>query len=220
MLCAALIRFALLGFYLRHICTLFFKYFITIGLCTVNTGSAKLHELMMEHYANTKTALQQMLLRCRKVTLCLDGWSAKGLASSYLGVSACFFDSVAGKPAHATLNLHRLPHPHTGAAIAEVLDKCLQEWDITASKVQLIVTDNGANVVKAVKILQDREILKLQTKTLSDDESQTEDDENSDAAAAADSDDDNGEVENKETNEEDNDSDTEELIDLPDVVPY
>jgi hypothetical protein len=183
---------------------------------------------MMDQYAKAKTTLLLMLSRCRKVTICLDGWTAKGLASSYLGISACFFDSSSGKPAHATLNLYRLPHPHTGIAISEALENCLHEWEIPTCKVHLIVTDNGANIVKAIQILQEKESLRLkaETEVLDDADSQTGNSGFDIDLTDLDSDHehDNSQLEtgleNEETNEEDNDSDTEESIDLPDVVPY
>ena len=139
-------------------------------------------------------------------------------------LSACFFDSVSGKPAHATFNLYRMPHPHSGAAIAEVLESCLQEWEINPSKVQLIITDNSTIIVKAIKILHDKETLKLQTETVTDDDrlSQTED-EDSDGENG---DNDNSQMETEADDEENNEedvvsvSDTGESIDLPDAVPY
>jgi hypothetical protein len=73
------------------------------------------------------------------LTVCTDGWTAKGLASSYIGICACFFDPSTSKPKHATLNIYNLSHPHTEEAIAEVLNRSLVEWSITT---------DGANVVK------------------------------------------------------------------------
>jgi hypothetical protein len=68
-----------------------------------------------------------MLHECRRVTICLDGWTAKGMASSYLGISASFFDTKSATPKHVTLNIFNLPHPHTGEAILTVLTNCLEQ---------------------------------------------------------------------------------------------
>lgn len=106
-------------------------------------------------YGEMKAKLQDLLSSCRRLTICLDGWTAKGLSHSYLGISACFFDPVSYTPKHATIALLPLPHPHTGSVIFTALEKSLADWGISSEKVMLIVSDNGANVVKAVKLLQD-----------------------------------------------------------------
>ncbi|KAL0160147.1 hypothetical protein M9458_043872, partial [Cirrhinus mrigala] len=49
-----------------------------------------------------------------------------------------------------------MEHPHTGEAIARCIDQTLDEWGIGEDKVLLIVTDNGSNIVKAVRLLGDR----------------------------------------------------------------
>lgn len=96
----------------------------------ITVGSAKFQKLLVDRYTKSKRALKDLLAKCRRVTICLDGWTAKGLASTYLGISACFFDQASYKPMHATLNLYRLPHPHTAIAISDALEKCLKEWNI------------------------------------------------------------------------------------------
>jgi hypothetical protein len=134
------------------------------------TGSVALQKCIQKEYSEAKNKLQLLLNGCRRVTVCLDGWTAKGLASSYLGISVCFFDPATSTPKHATLNLCILPHPHNGDAIAGALKCSLQQWNITAEKVMLVITDNGANVVKAVKLMQqhekDQQQLKKITMTL------------------------------------------------------
>lgn len=48
---------------------------------------------------------------------CVYGWTAKGLASSYLGISASFFDTKSATAKHVTLNICYVPHLHTGEVI-------------------------------------------------------------------------------------------------------
>jgi hypothetical protein len=97
--------------------------------------------------------LKDMISSSRKVTVCLDGWSKKGLTSSFLGISACFFCPSTHKPVHAFLNLISIEHPHTGTMISQQLQLSLAQWGIERDKVLLVVTDNGANMVKAVRLL-------------------------------------------------------------------
>lgn len=127
-------------------------------------SSAKLHDLMLQNYEEGQHIVKELLNGCRRITLCLDGWTVKGLAHSYLGISACFFDTTASKPVHAMLNLCSLPHPHTGKAMSDMLNNILQQWGIPSSKVMIIVTDNGANMIKAIKLMREQEEARLQEK--------------------------------------------------------
>ena len=94
------------------------------------------------------------------MTIGLDGWSKKNLSNSFLGITACFFipakDDVGAKVAHVVLNVTELSHPHTGEHLADSLESCFSEWGIRKDKILFLVTDNGANVVKAVRILSER----------------------------------------------------------------
>ena len=65
-----------------------------------------------------------------------------------------FFDKLSEKPVHAFLSLMEIKHPHTGENLAGCLNDCLRKWGISSEKVLLVVTDNGTNMIKAVKLLQ------------------------------------------------------------------
>ncbi|XP_028653878.2 uncharacterized protein LOC114648790 [Erpetoichthys calabaricus] len=116
--------------------------------------AARINTLIV-HKMNTATQrIKEMVQQARKLTLCIDGWSKKGLMASFLGISACFYHSPTNQAQHALLSLRRICHPHTGQALANAIDSTLDEWDITEDKVMIIVTDNGANIVKAIDILR------------------------------------------------------------------
>ena len=127
---------------------------------------------MNDQFASKSEQLKNLLAVARRVTICLDGWTKKGLTASYLGISACFFDPSSDRPIHAFLSLMSIKHPHTGEKLANCLDECLKKWDISPEKVLLVVTDNGANIIKAVKLLQS------QYDQSSDTVEDSEDDEN------------------------------------------
>ena len=48
-----------------------------------------------------------------------------------------------------TLAVCRMPSPHTADHVREIVDAILEEWDIPISKVKVVVTDNGSNMVAA-----------------------------------------------------------------------
>ena len=114
-----------------------------------------MNSLLESQWSRSQQHLKKLIMQSRKVTICLDGWSKKNLTSSFLGTSACFYD-VEGKTArHAVLGIAQLEHPHTGEAIAEALATCLEEWSVDTEKVLLVVTDNGANMIKAIRLMSE-----------------------------------------------------------------
>ncbi len=69
-----------------------------------------------------------------------------------------------------TLVLKLLHHPHTGDQIATALNECLSEWGINPQKMLLVVTDNGSNMVKAIRILSEMHTESSTSPEISDDE--------------------------------------------------
>lgn len=124
-------------------------------MCLVYLASNTINKQLQEAWQKNKLHLKQIIGECRRVTICLDGWSKKGLTSAFLGISACFYDLSANTVRHVTLDLMQISHPHTGEQLAEALNTCLSNWSISADKILLVVTDNGANIVKAIRLLRD-----------------------------------------------------------------
>lgn len=114
-----------------------------------------MNRLMTDQFAVRSAKLKERLMKARKMTICLDGWSKKGLTVSYLGISACYFDPITSQPCHSFLNLREIQHPHTGDMLAACLTHCFEQWGITEKQVLLIVTDNGSNMVKAIRLVQE-----------------------------------------------------------------
>lgn len=119
-------------------------------------GAARVNSLIGAKMDKAKQKLKEIVRETRKLTLCVDGWSKRGLTASFMGISACLYHPPGGQVHHALLNLHRIEHPHTGKPIACCIDQTLDAWGIGEDKVLLIVTDNGSNIVKAVRLLGDR----------------------------------------------------------------
>ncbi|CAG8856127.1 41380_t:CDS:1, partial [Gigaspora margarita] len=54
----------------------------------------------------------------------------------------------------ALLSCHYMPYPHNGINISEELFNIIHKWNLK-SKVYMIVTDNGSNMVKGIELLKD-----------------------------------------------------------------
>jgi len=105
---------------------------------------------MGQSRAKVHSAVTTELAGARRISIGMDVWSKKGLTASFLGVSCAFYSPLQRKPLHVLLNLHTIAHPHTGDMLAEKLASSLKQWKVDGSKVMMVVTDNGSNMVKAV----------------------------------------------------------------------
>jgi len=133
-----------------------------------------MNSLLKEKWEGAKGHLKNLLARCRKVVICLDGWTKKVLSSHYLGISACFFDPSAGDVKHIVLQLAVIRHPHTGEKLAAALNDCLTDWGLGADKILMIVSDNGSNMIKAIKLLKEMNEDEIDECSDDDEEEQTE----------------------------------------------
>jgi len=109
--------------------------------------------VQLRHNNEVVTARKRL---SRQITVCLDEWTKKGLTGSlsFLGVSACFYDPVDSVTRHIVMLIKQIQHPHTGEMLKEAIMETLTEWNIDHNKVVMLVTDNGANVVKAMRLLR------------------------------------------------------------------
>ena len=97
--------------------------------------------------ATLKGNVAGFLSEARKVSLCADIWSKKGLSSSYLGVTAHFFSKKDHKRHIVTLCVRRMPSPHTAEHVRQVVEEVLDEWKLSHDKISVIITDSGSNMV-------------------------------------------------------------------------
>lgn len=84
------------------------------------------------------------------IHLTTDLWTAKS-RHSYLGITATWLASDF-KLREVLLSCNHLAYPHTGEVISEELFEVICKWRIE-NTVFTIATDNGANMVKGVRLL-------------------------------------------------------------------
>ncbi len=78
---------------------------------------------------------------------------AKRLSRSILGINAQYVHD--GKIILRTLSTYELKNRQTGATLKKMILETLGEYEISLSQVYTITTDNGANMLLAVKLLSE-----------------------------------------------------------------
>ena len=96
-----------------------------------------------------KLKVEASLAVAQKGSLCAHIWSKKEMSSCYLGMTAHFFSQRNHQSHQVTLTVQGLPHPHTGNSICDPTESILEGWGIPLSKVIVVITDSGSNMVKA-----------------------------------------------------------------------
>ena len=143
------------------------------------SGSCKVNKLLEEYYNKTASVVKKDLELSRKVVLTTDCWSKKSLTGSYMAISASFFHPSRNVPVHVLLNLYNIAHPHTGDMLAEKILQSLVDWNIPTAKILAIITDNGSNMIRAVKTANVLSANAVQLADKSSDEEMTSEDEES-----------------------------------------
>ncbi len=83
--------------------------------------------------------------------ICLKIDCAKRLGRSILGVNAQFIEN--GKIRLRTLSVMEIKDRQTGVVLKKLVSDVLKEFDVILNQVYAVTTDNGANIVLAVKPL-------------------------------------------------------------------
>ncbi len=99
-----------------------------------------------------KAKISAYIQECRKISVCADIWTKKGMSSSYLDVTGHFFSQKDQRKHCVTLAVRRMPISHTAYNIRQIIDQVLMEWDISGSKISAVLTDNGSNMIAAFKL--------------------------------------------------------------------
>lgn len=108
----------------------------------------KASNIIIDTVAAEKKKLKSKIQSKQHIAISTDFWSFRTLG--YIGVNVLFFEDNCRKS--FLMALKHVPHPHTGSVILESLNEILQEFGIDSindNKIACIVTDNGANMLKA-----------------------------------------------------------------------
>ncbi len=112
-----------------------------------------IHQLLAEAYNQIKVVLTKKfnedIISCSITT---DLWTARS-RSGYIGVTCSFIDNNFDI-CEAILAVQYVPYPHTSENICKVLRDIISNWNLTG-KVFTMTTDNGSNMVKAGKLMNE-----------------------------------------------------------------
>ena len=104
-------------------------------------------KFIIKKYESVSVIFKTLLSNVNNVSLTTDIWTDFQMRS-YLGVTVHFVHNL--KLVSATLGVVNLGESHTADYISKELVELLGHWEIPHDKILAFVTDNGANMVKAI----------------------------------------------------------------------
>ena len=119
---------------------------------------AKVSKSMKEIYADMMMKMELSLARARQVGVTSDMWTAKGNKYSLLSVTVHFVDPESKKLERLKIACRLFKGRHTGVQIAQCLKGIFVEKSID-KKIGGITCDNGANMLKAIRVMNEDEEL-------------------------------------------------------------
>ena len=126
-------------------------------------GERKIRMMIAQSYGYNKNKLMQLLKTAQSISLTTDLWSSCS-KHGYLGITATWINQDF-EIVDVLLEISYFPAPHTAQAIAKTIKNIIQKWGIE-NRVMIVTTDNGANVVAAIRELAPIERLSCAAHTL------------------------------------------------------
>ena len=95
--------------------------------------------------------IQVLLSSVNCLSVTVDIWSRCGLLGAFIGITAHFYCQKDDKIRNLLIACREIQQPHTANMIDQIYQNIMDKFGIAESKVFHIITDNGANVVKAFR---------------------------------------------------------------------
>lgn len=118
---------------------------------TIPTRKHMTEVAVLKLYTEVKTAVLESLKSVERVGLTCDGWTSR-TTDPYVTTTSHFFSNEWALVSNV-LQTRALHKSHTGSNIANLLTETINEWGLT-DKVLAIVTDNAANMLLAVRLIE------------------------------------------------------------------
>lgn len=106
--------------------------------------------LIPQLYESTRASVQERVKKATAVCLTTDCWTSR-MTTNYMSVTCHFIEDFS--MSSCLLDCFEFSDRHTSENLAEELLRVAKEWHVDG-KVVCCVTDNAANITKAVKILK------------------------------------------------------------------
>lgn len=128
-----------------------FKYYSKVATPFFKTPcSTSLTSMLDDKYEALSGIFKRSIEKVPALSLTTDVWTDTLNTKSFIGLTGHFIDPISKKLRAVTFGVQELNERHTSDYLAEVMSVMCREWLIDMEKVIAVITDNGANIVKAI----------------------------------------------------------------------
>jgi len=103
-----------------------------------------------EKYEILSLRIKEKLENISVISLTTDVWTDTLNTKAYLGLTGHFVDINCKKLCSVTLGVKELNDRHNADYLGTVIKDVCQQWNIIPDKITVFITDNAANIVKAI----------------------------------------------------------------------
>ena len=89
----------------------------------------------------------------QSISFTTDIWTCQHTNHSYISLSAHWVSDAVPSMQSFVLHSSLFPGSQTGPAIASKVEAMLEEWQIPLTKCHTVITDNGANMVNGIELV-------------------------------------------------------------------
>jgi hypothetical protein len=110
-----------------------------------------LTKMIDTEYCKFFNRIKELVRDCRKMSLCADICTVRGMAHSYLAFTTQFYSTVTDRLENICLDVVNIESSHTAENIRLLTNEVLNKYDIRENKVSRYIIDNGSNMVATFK---------------------------------------------------------------------
>lgn len=103
--------------------------------------------VMPKLYEKLRSTIQKTLATAAYISFTTDIWTATTNNESFISLTGHCLSTENMQRVVYALEAQHFPDSHTDCNISEVLNDCLEKWDLPNEKIHVIVRDNAANMI-------------------------------------------------------------------------
>lgn len=106
------------------------------------------NNIIPDIYSRLRNKITQSIQKADYISFTSDIWTCQENNESFLSLTGHWLEPKTLVRYNAVLNCEHFPGSHTGINIAEKFEYMLNSWNISKSKIHMLIRDGGSNMVK------------------------------------------------------------------------
>lgn len=123
-------------------------------LYTIPSRTYFTNNIIPDIYSRLRNKITLSLQKAEYISFTSDIWTCQANNESFISLTGHWLEPITLERYHAVLNCEHFSDSHTGINISEKFEYMLNSWNISKSKIHIVIRDGGANMVKGCNELE------------------------------------------------------------------